>query len=423
MVTMEDRAAHRRLLTNLLDQCGRHLNIDMFSGPFNAYQSSVPYELKTGMPPDERLKHFSLRLWQFGVSEVSHVKGAPPLHGVRDCLQRFLAETGCETSRFPLEILFEWPNQWQQSPAARPRDPVEDFSLAVSIGSSVTLACHLLCWAAAKLDWLGSEDFLPFDLRFQRVLEVRMQAGTRKLRHDLLTEIMQRHNKATAGKSRLTPDEILAIYLQFGWYDQAPEAVRRQLKIIWGTESCQHTAVTLHCVCMPFFNPLKPQTGPFKVNPLWHEIVKHSWAKVEEMFIRLETKWNSKIQEYLDRSCSPPVHQPSLCGPFRDSGREQEVYLMSCTLGLLDGKLLAEVTAMRPDLKAADLICQSLQSCGPDLPLDLDIDEEEDERVRLLTSLARSLKKEQDAMRAHRVAHQRYTAQTIASEREWQKGV
>ena len=91
--------------------------------------------------------------------------------------------------------------------------------------------------------------------------------------------------------------------------------------------------------------------------------------------------------------------------------------------GLLDGKLLAEVTAMRPDLKAADLICQSLQSCGPDLPLDLDIDEEEDERVRLLTSLARSLKKEQDAMRAHRVAHQRYTAQTIASEREWQKGV
>ena len=68
------------------------------------------------------------------------------------------------------------------------------------------------------------------------------------------------------------------------------------------------------------------------MNPLWHEIVKHSWAKVEEMFIRLETKWNSKIQEYLDRSCSPPVHQPSLCGPFRDSGREQEVYLMSCTL-------------------------------------------------------------------------------------------
>ena len=165
MVTMEDRAAHRRLLTNLLDQCGRHLNIDIFSGPFNAYQSSVPYELKTGMPPDERLKHFSLRLWQFGVSEVSHVKGAPPLHGVRDCLQRFLAGTGCETSKFPLEILFEWPNQWQQSPAARPRDPVEDFSLAVSIGSSVTMACHLLCWVAAKLDWLGSEDFLPFDLR------------------------------------------------------------------------------------------------------------------------------------------------------------------------------------------------------------------------------------------------------------------
>ena len=80
-------------------------------------------------------------------------------------LQCFLSRTGCETSKFPLEVLFEWPNQWQQSPVVRPGDVVEDFSLAVSIGSSVTMACHLLCWVAAKLDWLGSEDFLPYDLR------------------------------------------------------------------------------------------------------------------------------------------------------------------------------------------------------------------------------------------------------------------
>ena len=51
------------------------------------------------------------------------------------------------------------------------------------------------------------------------------------------------------------------------------------------------------------------------------------------------------------------------------------------------------------------------------------MDEEGDERVRLRTSLARSLKKEQDATRAHRVAHQRYTVQTIAAECGWQKDV
>ncbi len=57
--------------------------------------------------------------------------------------------------------------------------------------------------------------------RFQRIVDMRMQAGSRKLRADLLTEIIGRHNRSTVGKSRISPDEIQAVQLQFGWTSKA----------------------------------------------------------------------------------------------------------------------------------------------------------------------------------------------------------
>ena len=78
---------------------------------------------------------------------------------------------GCETSKYPIEILFEWPTQWNQSssvgqscsPTVR---VVEDFNVAVSVGSSVTMACHLLRWAAVPLQWLEGKlpDYVKSDL-------------------------------------------------------------------------------------------------------------------------------------------------------------------------------------------------------------------------------------------------------------------
>ena len=142
LATPEQRMKHTTMLQELLNQC-------LPQGQQVPRTTAVPDSFSRTHGPDEVLLHLPLRLWQLGVHESSHVKGAPPLHGVRDNLQRFLYGLGCETSKYHIEILFHWPHQWSQflnmsqssSPTVR---MVEDFSVAVSMGSSVTMACHLL---------------------------------------------------------------------------------------------------------------------------------------------------------------------------------------------------------------------------------------------------------------------------------------
>ena len=96
-------------------------------------------------------------------------------------------------------------------------------------------------------------------------------------------------------------------------------------------------------------------------------------AKVEGFVLRFQCKWDLKIREYLERGVAPPIHQANLCAPFRDSGREIEVWMMSCLIrhfraemeskyepelvkkfvlqwrsGNLDSKLIPEAFAQRP---------------------------------------------------------------------------
>ena len=282
-------------------------------------------------------------------------------------------------------------------------------------------------------------------LRFDRIVAQKLALGSRKLRKDLLQEAIYKHNKGTVGKSKIFPHEIDAIYV----YDQAPPSLRRLLKVIWGTEAPQYTAVTLSCISLPLFSPQKANTGILRVqreaNPLWYEIARHSWAKIEEMLTRMECKWNMKIKEYLDRNAVPPIYQAASCSPFRDAGKETEVYLMAAMIvhfqselqsslppgehqkfmqnwrcGFLDSKLLPEVVAMRPDFKIGDIWSSVSQSSSPDLPVDFAVDEDAEESLRLLITLARALKKEQDSMRAHRAAVHRHAVQTIAAECDWQ---
>ena len=154
-----ERLAHQRHIEELLACCEAVAGTGASSSPQSSVQSSVqstvpsPTEFQEG----KMLKRFHLRIWQLGGHEASHVKGAPQLHGVRDNMQKFMTGMGCETHKFPLEILFDWPTAWKPSGASPvPGSPVEPFSLGVSIGSTVTMACHLLVYAAMKLDWLNS---------------------------------------------------------------------------------------------------------------------------------------------------------------------------------------------------------------------------------------------------------------------------
>ena len=185
-----------------------------------------------------------------------------------------------------------------------------------------------------------------------------------------------------------------------------------------------------------------------EANPLWYEICRHSWAKVEETLVRMQAKWDMKIKEYLDRNQAPPIHQQGVCSAFRDAGKEQEVYVMACLMvhfqselnagltgpqfeklmqnwrcGWLDSKLLPEIVAMRADFKIGDINSHTVPQSHSALSDDLMVlqDEEIEEGVMTLIGLARGMKKEQDMMRAHRTAVQRYSVQTIAAECEGQK--
>ena len=74
---------HATMLQELLNKC-------LPEGQQVRRATTIPDSFSKKHGVDEVLLHLPLRLWQLGVHESSHVKGAPPLHGVRDNLQRFL---------------------------------------------------------------------------------------------------------------------------------------------------------------------------------------------------------------------------------------------------------------------------------------------------------------------------------------------
>ncbi|CAE7838908.1 unnamed protein product [Symbiodinium sp. CCMP2592] len=259
------------------------------------------------------------------------------------------------------------------------------FSVAVSIGTTVTMACHLLAYAAMKLDWLNSPT------------------------------VLDHVKKDVAGR-------LMSCLCNWDMMDTCEKTFNFQFE---------------------FFNPTKQLSGNLKVSPTGNP----------EMLQRLQAKWNGKIQEYVDRQQPPPIHQSSICAGFRDSGRESQVYLMACVmvhfkdqmmkdmspdeyhkmmshwrLGHLDQKLFPDVAAMRPDFSLTDLgLRMQQEEASNSLAVlqssDLVEDEAAQEAVRCLTNLARSLKREQDEMRGHRVAFQRHMVQTVAAEAEYQKSI
>ena len=272
----------------------------------------------------------------------------------------------------------------------------------------------------------------------------KQKMGSRKARQDLFQESVTKHNRTAVGKAKLNTQEVQALY----FYDQAPATIQRMLKLIWGTQNPSQTAVPLTLVGRDFLLPKKSMSSKFPAdtNPLWHEISKHTWDKVEEFFKRLETKWNFKLQEYYDRGQNPPINNAQICGPFRDSGKEAEVFMMASFVnhfekelkhemgdqeflkfqtswmqGTLDKRLMPEVTAARVDFRLSDLGLsgQDADMSGDvKLPDCFDCDDEEKEKLQDLISLARSLKKEQDTMRSYKANLARHQTASLAAERD-----
>lgn len=104
----------------------------------NRPQATVP-ELVGAASLEPCAERYSLRLWQLAVHERSHVKGAPPLHSVRDCMQKFVSGYGNETGKYPLEVLFQWGAPHVKAGDLLVDAQIPDLSIAVSVGSSVTI--------------------------------------------------------------------------------------------------------------------------------------------------------------------------------------------------------------------------------------------------------------------------------------------
>ena len=59
---------------------------------------------------------------------------------------------GSETEKYPLEVLFQSPGPCHDAPNTKPAVAILPCSVALSTGSSVTMASHLLCFALVKLN-------------------------------------------------------------------------------------------------------------------------------------------------------------------------------------------------------------------------------------------------------------------------------
>ena len=306
-------------------------------------------------------------------------------------------------------------------------------------------------------------------LRFDAIVNQKVAAGARKVRQDLFAETINKHNRQAVGKAKIYADEVVALQV----YDSAPEEFRRMLKLIWGTDIPANTAIPLSAFSAGYWTSKKSLSARIsaQANPLWHQIGTHSWEKMLEVLKRMEGKWNMKCilalankpvkiksfqvfkasvgcpgEEFAARGQKAPTHS-NVASSFRDAGKESEIFMMASFMvhfrtdlrnilgdagyertletwrsGLLDSKLLPEIQAMRPDFKLDDLgFLQQFSAKASVLPLNFAQDDETVEQTSNLIALARGLKSEQEAMKAHKAIVQRCQSQKLAAECEYQQ--
>ena len=114
-------------------------------------------------------------LWQLGYREEFSIKGASPSTDVLDCLQKFILK-GNETQLYPLHVLY------MMNAPARSGSNVENFSVGLSQGFAVTMAAHFFChhvvtsayaeeqWASP--DFWGSRDQVLMAQRLRQCVQM-----------------------------------------------------------------------------------------------------------------------------------------------------------------------------------------------------------------------------------------------------------
>lgn len=183
---------------------------------------------------------------------------------------------------------------------------------------------------------------------------------------------------------------------------------------------CESVLFLIGCNFVSVFEKLTSRKK--KENPLWADILEHSWLKVVQWSKRMLSKWNFKIAEVVKAGRQPQIRSQSVCSVYRDAGREKEVRRMSCLMvhfddffkahltgaqyetllvqwstGRLDSRLTPEVIAMRPDFKPQDLAFLFVEV--PEDPVNFLEDGTAKEKTAALEKLVKKVKSEQAAFR------------------------
>ncbi|CAJ1446416.1 unnamed protein product [Effrenium voratum] len=284
---------------------------------------------------------------------------------------------------------------------------VQPFTVALAIGSATVMSCFLFAIFSKRLDILAEH---ITDEELQRELALRLmktlvlhttssgddnpdrrmlqslgekRAAAQRThpspfqhwsREQRLRDLIREQNASAVSKARVGTEEMSVMV----FLDSAGPETRKIIAAAHQSEAPQFTAFPLSLLTKDF---LKKEE-----NPVWHAIHGHSWEKVEWWARRVYGKWEHKISQVIQAGQVPAVKSSTGCAPFRDSGKELEIYCMAQLMqhynhafvkmlpqdrykelmtmwnsGLVDSKVMPAIMAKRKEFEPRDLAFLALQ--------------------------------------------------------------
>ena len=343
-VTYDSEDMKKELAQKLLS-LERHCCAILHTAPDEVFQDTVPavpVVLKKKKGPAKPPQLLQCRLYQIGFSEASSVKGASPLNAIVQITATNLQGRGNHTEKYPLELLYTL-----NDPGAQVGSPVAPFSVGISVGFGVVLASYLCCIAALELPWLqvsrGPGAISAEDKEFQediasRLLQMLRLTGTYQPRDTLQGQVQETLATKIMASQRTRPNSIQMLYgfrrlvlaratlsrrskedllktaiSEFNNNEQSAFRINaeeiagivfissrtplflRRLKIIWGSEKPQHTAMPLQLLGSAWLSPSYPLPFRKEEKPGWAAALAPRELLYEEWIARAGGRFEAKV--------------------------------------------------------------------------------------------------------------------------------
>ena len=138
---------------------------------------------------------------------------------------------------------------------------------------------------------------------FLRIVKVRA-ATSRKSKQELLRSAIKEYNDHVVAHLRLGADEIDTIE----FLAQRSPLFQRRVKLAWGPEKPQYTAMPMSLVASHFLKPGYVLPVSKETNPLWHRTWVITEAVFEEWIARVLGRFNKLLAEKIALNKQPDLH-------------------------------------------------------------------------------------------------------------------